>query len=127
MRERLAVVDREHRIGAAVDDARRNSDGGERLVRRIRVDQPIVVLRRREVTGAFHVALNQVTGPGLLEWAFAAGQRSRIRNQVLDHRSGVGPVDLYGRCEPSEVTVRWRELAGGRDRGRGADQNERED
>ena len=64
----------------------------------------------------------------LVEGPLAPGEHPRVADQVLDHRVRVGPVHLGRRQEAAEAP---RSAAEGsrspRRRGRGADEDERED
>ena len=59
--EHLAVCDREHGIGGAVDHRGRDRDGGQGLVGAVVGREDVVVSRRRDVTSTFEGLMSRCT------------------------------------------------------------------
>src|SRR3954454_12062647 len=122
-RERLAVSDREERVGGAVDDERRDGDRWEAVApRRAPVDEG-VVLRARPGARAGDVALDQRPDARLVERALAP-ERPDVGDDVLDDRARVGPVDV-GAGKERGIGVGDRREVAARARRRRAQQHER--
>jgi hypothetical protein len=61
VRQRLAVLEREQWIRGPMDHQRRNVDRGQRAWRLIVVGEKVVVLKGRNVVGAFDITPDQFT------------------------------------------------------------------
>ena len=90
--ERLAVLEREHRVRGAVDHQGRARRSRTAARSELALGQEVVVLRGREVAGALDVAADEVSCGRLVERAPAAREHARVVDEVLDHRVGVRPV-----------------------------------
>src|SRR3954471_17397682 len=122
-RERLAVAEREQRVGGAGDDKRRHGDRWEAVApRRAPVDEG-VVLRARRAARAGDVALDQRPDARLVERPLAP-ERPDVGDDVLDDRARVGPVDVGAGKERGTGVGDRREVAA-RPRRRRAQQHER--
>jgi hypothetical protein len=99
------MLEREHRVGGAVDDERRGGDRRQRLRRSFAVGHEIVVLDRGEVSRPLNVAADELTDSGLVEYPLATRKELRVRDQVVADGSGVRPIGL-GRGD--EATELWR-------------------
>ena len=126
--QRLAVLEREHRIRGAVDHQRRHGDRGQRLAR------PLArrAGRRGSAAAAKSRARSTSRRTSSRTAASSNGRRppasiARVADQVLDHRLRVRPVHLRRRQEPPNSLGRRRQPAVTGRRGRRADEDERED
>ena len=109
--QRLAVLEREHRIRGPVDHQGRSGiedSGGRDRSSSVRASWfcAAVKLRARSTSRPTSrraaVSSNERSVPG---------EHARVADQVLDHRLGVGPVDLGRRHELHERLGRRRKLA----------------
>ena len=89
--------------------------------------EQVVVLRGGEVARALDVAAGELAGRRLVERPLAAGEHPRVVDQVLDHRLGFRPVHLCRATKRMNASVGGGSARSPGDRGRGADQDERED
>ena len=77
-RQRLAVLDREHRIGGSVDDQGWLGDRGKRRTLAFVLGDEVVVVSGGDVAGAADFATGEVPYPRLVERAQAAGKDPRV-------------------------------------------------
>src|SRR4051794_24033658 len=124
-RERLAVAEREQRVGAAVDDERRDDDGAEAVAPRRAAVEQRMVLRVRGAARAGDVALDERADARLVERA-VRGERADVGDDVVDDRARVRPVDGAAGEERGVVLGDRRQVAA-RARRRGAQEHERRD
>ena len=120
----LAMLEREHRVGRAVDHQRGRADRGQRLPERGIVPDSVVVLQRREVACALDVAADQLAGGRLVEGRRPRPERASNRPGI-DHRGSIRPIHLRRCHEPPELLGRRWQARCPAPRGR-ADQDERE-
>jgi hypothetical protein len=89
LRERLAVLGREHRVRAAMDDERGHDDRRQRPALAPVVRDQVVVLKRRDVAGTLDLATYEIASCVFVERALTCGEQPRVFDHVLDHRVGV--------------------------------------
>src|SRR3954453_2595896 len=124
--QNLAMLEREHRVGGAVDDERRGSDRRQAVRRSVAVGYEVVVLHRGEVARPLEVTEEERTYSGLVECPLATRQGARVTDQVVDDGLAVRPVG-FGRGDETTELRQWRrEVVVAEGCGAGTDQGERE-